>query len=883
MQRSVVEWKNKISEIAQSSPPDDETRIDLIEYALGDETETRFFTKAAIDPKWIDWLDEHGHLTGLFRGGILTEQAKILSWWLADRFIYSHPNKLFLLISKHNTSLHPRFWDDVARKLGTDTETFQDKKVLSRWLSLLLSTAPTEGDTTDGEYVFTSNRLGSIGKRCIAYEMFEDLLLVFFAMIQSRLLVRGGYYLPGDANEENLQFRVELTLRGEHDELNELWEEGLEPNLSQVAKPLLERVVIRLEEQYFTLHTWGKVHGTWDPISDGRLAIEAQESGMERPVDVIIDAARDCIVWLASNQVETATQWCNRHVLSEVPLLRRLAVHGVYKREDLTADDKIDWLRTHINQIGLSVGAEVFQVLRQAYPEACPAHRRSLIEAMWTYRWPQEADSDRDKHAARQHFEWFNWIHRCVPDCILAEEALKKVLAQNQEFKSMEPQPLPQGGKSGPIAPQSTRPPEELLPTPAADWLHELLSVEITAWDEAKHSQVFQWNSKIELYQKYSREIAGALYALVTNDGPSYALKLLPQATRIAAALWHHLVRTPPIDARGDWLFTAMNHPAGHLAYFWISALSLWREHQDPKPTTLSDEYRRALSDIVADRSSAGMLGRTVLASKFHILLNADEVWTLQNLLPLFDPCSDDFQVAWDGFVTWGHLNRPVAEVMADLFLKAVTRISTNLFNQRDSFVKYYIAMLIDFTYIADDPHNEWIPKLFENDSQENPSAGSEPTLFPRDNRSIAEIFASKMSSRLRNMPGTEQRKLWEGWLKHYWQNRLEGVPTRLTSGEAKLMLYWLTDLNAVFPEAVDFAIQMPSTSLAGTRILFYLVNTRIWLNHPEAVAKLLIYLWQCNIPGYYLGLVKKIVEPLIASNIPSELRQELEDIRTQL
>ena len=306
VQRSVVEWKNKITEIAQDSPTVDETKTDLIEYALGDETKTRFFTQAAIDPKWVDWLDEHGHLTGLFRGGILTEQAKILSWWLADRFVYSHPNKLFLLISKHNTSLHPRFWDDVARKLGTNTETFQDKKVQSRWLSLLLLTAPTEGDTTDGEYVFTSNRLGSIGKRCIAYEMLEDLLLVFFAMIQSRLLVRGGYYLPGDANEENLKFRVELTLRGEHDELNELWEEGLEPNLSQVAKPLLERVVIRLEEQYFTLHTWGKVHGTWDPISDGRLAIEAQESGMERPVDVIIDAARDCLQWLVHNQPKTA-------------------------------------------------------------------------------------------------------------------------------------------------------------------------------------------------------------------------------------------------------------------------------------------------------------------------------------------------------------------------------------------------------------------------------------------------------------------------------------------------------------------------------------------------------------------------------------------------
>ena len=71
-------------------------------------------------------------------------------------------------------------------------------------------------------------------------------------------------------------------------------------------------------------------------------------------------------------------------------------------------------------------------------------------------------------------------------------------------------------------------------------------------------------------------------------------------------------------------LFAAMNHPAGLLACFWISALSLWREHQNPIPTTLNDDYRRALSDIVADRSPAGKLVWTVLASKFHILLAAD-------------------------------------------------------------------------------------------------------------------------------------------------------------------------------------------------------------------------------------------------------------------
>ena len=125
---------------------------------------------------------------------------------------------LFLLIAKHNMQLHPRFWDDLAGNIGTGTKTFPTTKVLSRWISLLLSTAPREGKTPDGEYIFTSNRLYSIGKRCIQLEMYQELLLIFDAMIQCRLLITYGYHLPGGEPDENLQFRWESTSLGKFEE-----------------------------------------------------------------------------------------------------------------------------------------------------------------------------------------------------------------------------------------------------------------------------------------------------------------------------------------------------------------------------------------------------------------------------------------------------------------------------------------------------------------------------------------------------------------------------------------------------------------------------------------------------------------------------------------
>ena len=931
VQRSVVEWKNKITEIAQDSPTVDETKTDLIEYALGDETKTRFFTQAAIDPKWVDWLDEHGHLTGLFRGGILTEQAKILSWWLADRFVYSHPNKLFLLISKHNTSLHPRFWDDVARKLGTNTETFQDKKVQSRWLSLLLLTAPTEGDTTDGEYVFTSNRLGSIGKRCIAYEMFEDLLLIFDTMTQSRLLIRGGHLLPGeDEDEENLLFDMELRLLGKYNELNELWEQGLKPNLSQVVKPLLNRVIQRIEDQYLIFRTWGRADCQLESASQARSAIEDHEQNVGGDEsDVLINVARDCLDWLALNQPEVSAQWCNRLVNSDSPLQRRLAVHGFSERKDLTPDDKIEWLLAHIDLHEYSLHHEVFQTVCQVYPKASSKWRKGLIEAAWAYHWTNAEHPDNREVTAREHFNWFYWLHKSDPTCPLAKQALNKIWAEYPHFKPKQYPDLTSWIQRGYVG----IPNPLNLARPAIDCLCMLLPVETTvsdnlelrdktkaiaeatrqdfawsldlakalaevgkwdvyiwralidAWskmelDEDRHSQVFRWLAKTELYPKHSHEIAEALYALVKNGGPSYAFNLLPQANHIAEALWKTLDRTELIEPTRGWFEASINYPVWGITNYWLSAISLWRKQQDPVPTALSDEYRRVLSGIIKDSSQLGSLGKAILTSELAFLLAVDEEWVREHLLPLFEPENDDFQATWDGFVTLGRLNPIVAKAMTTPFLKAVEHINTDLFNQRYEFVKCYTAMLV---YFAEDPLSEWIPKLFENDSQENPSSGSEPMLFPRDNRSIAEIFASEMSSHLQNMPETEQRELWEGWLKDYWQNRLDGVPARLTSGEAKLMLDWLTDLTAVFPEAVNLAIQMPSSPLQDSRVLSCIEIDCIWQNHPQAVGKLLIYLWKGNLPRHYWGLVQKRMDKLLPLDISSNLKQELQDIKIQL
>ena len=392
----------------------------------------------------------------------------------------------------------------------------------------------------------------------------------------------------------------------------------------------------------------------------------------------------------------------------------------------------------------------------------------------------------------------------------------------------------------------------------------------IRAWsemklDEDEYRKVLHWLGKAELYPKHNREIASTLHELVKDGGTPYALNLLPQANKVAVALWSRLERNEPMTEKDDWLQSAINHPAGVLAEFWLKGLVLWRKQQESEATPLNDEYNVALSYIVQDQHLLGRLGRTVLASQFEFLLAVDEAWTRENVLPLFDTDSDDFQAAWHGFLIWGILNPAVADAMADLFLKAVERIDDNLSSKRDRFIKYYISML---AYFAEDPIGQWIPAFFQCRSQE-----------------AKNHFAEEVGYCLRDLDEAAQREWWQRWLKQYWEHRLQGVPAGavLEDDEVKYMLDWLPHLTAVFSEAVDLAVQMPPVPLQDYWVIHELEEGDLWRSHPEEVAKLLVHWGKCDLQEEAWFSGAKLINKLLQLDISPKLKQQLKELKVQL
>ena len=932
--RRILDWRREISELAKNPSPIGGEEIDVIDEALTDPVKTRFFTNAAILPDWIDWLDDRQALDALFSDGPLKERDVDLAEWLAKRFAHDHADALFLLIARHDMRLHPCLWWKLGREIADSEQNLQDKTVLSRWISMLLATAPRHtGVQKDDERRFV---LLWLGQRCVRHGMVHDLLRVFDSMAHSRLSLKQGIAWPdAEGRKPRSSIDVETALIGDHHALNELWDK-LEPNLNQVAEPLLGRLAKRLEEQYVTLRAWQHASPQWEPGNFHRSAIEShKQNRLREPVDVIIDAARDCLEWLATNDVGAAARWCDQLAGADAPLLRRLAVHGLYARADLSPDARIDWLCANTDIHEVAARHEIFRVAQQAYPESSTERRKKLLHAVLAYRWPKKDDPDRNGHTSYCHFNWLCWLHNAAPDCDLVKQKLDEVRKQHREFKPREGPDFSHYSSDWTELPhQSPWTADELLVRSAAEWVPQLLALRQTdvngpdriglleairdtvnrdfkwgidladaladagAWDadlwrvllrawpemeldENRRRRVIERMTSTELYSMHARDTAEALRALVRGRNASHIANLLPLANSVASALWRHLDREErpdeeedplPLDLethasqRRDWLRMADSHTAGVLADYWLRSLSAWRQRQDPAPDALTGDYRVALSEIVQDRTLAGRLGRTILASQFPFLAAVDEAWTRENLVPCFgmEHGADEFQAAWDGFLWRGSLDPIVAELMDAPIRKAVRQIRGELAGQEKQkrFVQCYTSMV---GYFVADPFGDWIPLLFEH--------GDGETRLQ---------FADAVKEELRGMTDDARRKWWRRWLNRYWEGRLQGVPVALDPRETEPMLEWLPLLSADFPEAVELAIQMPAAPVQRGTLIYYLRKSEL-LRHGEAMARLLIWLGEGVVPPHMWHHGRELIDGVLEADLSSELERGLKELVAKL
>ena len=370
--------------------------------------------------------------------------------------------------------IHPDLWLALGATIGRESGCPLDGAKLVRWISLLLDTAPpTQRLSPRFPYI---DVLPKLADRCIEQGETEALLDIFDAMAATVLELKPGIVIR--EYNVHLPLMVDSSPAYDYQDVNTIWRTGLKPMLGQVADSMLASVVQILLKQYRSLHSWQAAGRDWDPTSFRRHAIEPHEQdAYPKSIDALIDIARDCLKHLTTERPAESVSWFSRLIGEDAPILRRLAVNALPSRDDLTADEKIDWLLVKLGLHDIPVHHETFQVMKSLYPDASPGRRRAVIKEIQAYDGPSQEDDDREVIAARRHFNWLQWLHEADPECSLVRQSLAAVQNQYPDFKPAEyPDLSHYTTDSGFVGPQSPWTIEELLSRPAREWVNELLA-----------------------------------------------------------------------------------------------------------------------------------------------------------------------------------------------------------------------------------------------------------------------------------------------------------------------------------------------------------------------------------------------------------------------
>nr|WP_308936743.1 DUF4020 domain-containing protein [Duganella sp. SG902] len=901
--RGVLDWRQRLTDLGTGAPPVDDEVVDEIEEGLREVHTTRFLLRAANGAEWLRWFDARHHFDALFGPGALSERESMLMNWLVSNFALKQPYEVFRLIALHGGRLSTALWSAFVLQIGTDKEVPLEASVLAKWVTILLATRPPATDRTN--LVWLAERCADAGENTLTLKIF-----LYLCQHETTLTATSSNWNIVDEDEApHRRFEAACVLGCDVNLLSDLWTDHVKPNLPVIALPLLSGITKILEDIQRDLATWDMVSDGWDPHSYHRSAIERHEQDrFPEPIDVLIDAARDALEHMVESHPLFVEAWIE-NVNVEVSLLRRLAVHASTVRTTTSADERLNWILRRVGLEGTMEHHEVYRATAISYPLASDDMRRTLVDAVLAIKVPAAVDWSAEKMTDWSRFAWLSWLLQARPDCIYAQAALEPIKQRHPEWELEEhPDFTHYSGMTGYAGNESPWPTEQLLAKSAQDQLDQLLTYEgarlfgpsrsgllmaVTTACKRNPQWAFglivaliakgayssdllaaalrgfndseltadEWHElltiagKLEIQAAHGTDIARLLVGLVKDGGKPFALDLLDKANEVALGTWQSERHDETDQQVSDWLATAINRSSGIIVEYWLASLAVLMHGKSGDERFLPSAYKSWFESVLIEPGPKGGYGRALLASQIAFLSGMDDVWTREQVLPLFtDSDSSRFAQAWHGFLAWGQLNQTLAAEMLPGFRAALSRMK-NKAPRRRRFIEFYAAIAV---FYADDPMQNLLPDLMH--------------LGAVNDR---VTFAGCIGNFLRTMETGAKRALWDRWLKRYWELRLDGTDAPLDEGEIEKMLNWLAYLDDSFVEGVALAVQAPHVVLDHSSLLLELRKNELVVQFPEAGAQLLIYLCDC-VRSYFIADLATIANRL--PPLPLEVDRRLKE-----
>ena len=863
----LLDHRQQIARIVAAPPssiPEEESYLSSV---IADEQLVSLFTDLARDEAWLRWAAEQPECRSIFDPAVpWTAGSAALAYWFAERCLSDEAlsDVGLSILAAAGGRMSSALWNAVGQRLhiaGSPRSAW-----LGRWVVALLECAPPDGRNWL-DYALVDSRLPDD----------RDAGLLLFDHLTEPHVVLGASFGLGPGP------RIDIGIRGDDHWLRESWEKVLRPGLPSVVHDVLAIADHSLRRAHQLLVAAGRARPGWDPVSFQRSSIvpHAQDRHGDR-IGILIDPARDCLEFLLNADPPSARAAIDAWSASDVPIMRRLSVHGVTVDSGRTGTDKLTvmldrgWLFDH------QLKHEVFALLAAGLPSAAePVVDRVVAEAA---RGPEGVDREgvdayeifnalvwiarhstapsagaalahvRSEHpdfAVRDHPDFDTWseggfVAHAAP---MAAEAFHVLLQQDRaaalekldDFKRAQP---PFGGSRVEETVEFVRavvadnPEDGLILLGLDNDLGEaLIRGTLSGWSSGELGddlarRVADRISMLDL-DRWGEEIAGLIGHSAGSEARTNWFRF-NVARDLARAIARQLPHMPVIGQASNWLERAINTTGGWLAEFWLHTVSYdWTSARDDW-TGLPEQSRGAIEELLRRGDLHGAIAEVIIASQLHFFFAADREWCRANVLPLLawdEP--ERARRTWDGFLSWGRSTDPLldAGLLRD-YLDTTDHVGLFEDEMRRQLAQHLAAVAL----LSEIDPSSWVTEFTR--------------LAPDDFR---VEWINQVGWTLGQLDPDVCVQQWRRWMRAYWERRVASLPIRLTLEEASGLAGWVEYLGDATAEAVELAVAVPA-GLAPHGSLLHKMRERVG-RAPAAYARLLGHLlshtnrpfWGCD------------------------------------
>jgi hypothetical protein len=204
--------------------------------------------------------------------------------------------------------------------------------------------------------------------------------------------------------------------------------------------------------------------------------------------------------------------------------------------------------------------------------------------------------------------------------------------------------------------------------------------------------------------------------------------------------------------------------------------------------------------------------------------------WARQNILPLLSWKRDREQAmqAWHGFLSRGRWIEGLLSDFLPLYIETFDHIN-ELDSVADNFCNHMASLALFASINPLDKKNGWLIIL----------------LWKLDQDKL-ESWAKHIKRHLESIENDERIvKIWNRWLKTYWENRINGVLPPLEIAEMQVMIEWSISLKPVFSEVVSLICKRSRCNFSNSHFFKQLIEKRFHESNPNETAELLRYILQ--------------------------------------